>query len=344
MTPYLSARSRGLVPRFPHLEKADLLECEAVVYDSFTHLGKSYRITRELQAGLIDCSTLVSQSHWTGAAVQMPFIAETQRTAVNGYFVDRSDLSPGDCIYAYPTKDEAPGGRHNHVVLFIGADETGKLWAIESRPESGVALVELSSVSFRGGIKRFCPEPMRSFGRGHWTDLATRVPKLGRLGARLTSRYHCSSVSRHAGTDIYGAVGSIVLSPFAGVVSRLQTLPSGDKMVHQWSESDSLFSVLGPLASTERLKVGARIERGEILGRAVGGASPTGCNASPNYPRSQRLHWELWTPERLGQSPAPGLADTIRLPPTSNGEALVAQNAVYQVKRDTVGPCLKWEA
>jgi cell wall-associated NlpC family hydrolase len=344
MMSYPSARSRGLVPRFAHLEKADLLECEAVVYESFTHLGKSYRITRELQAGLIDCSTLVSQSHWVGAAVQMPFIAETQRTAVNGYFIDRSDLSPGDCIYAYPTKDEAPGGRHNHVVLFIGADEAGKLWAIESRPESGVGLVELSSVSFRGGIKRFCPEPMRSFGSGHWTDLATRVPKLGRLGARLTSRYHCSSVSRHAGTDIYGAVGSIVLSPFTGVVSWLQALPSGDKMVHQWSESDSLFSVLGPFAPTERLKVGARIERGEILGRATGGASPTGCNAIPGHPRSQRLHWELWAPERLGQSPAPGLAATVRLPPASNGETLVAQNAVYQVKRDTVGPCLKWQA
>jgi hypothetical protein len=343
MTSYLSARSRGLVPRFSHLEKADLRECEAVAHESFIHLGKSYHITRELRPGLIDCSTLVSQSHWTGAAVQMPFIAETQRTAVNGYFVDRSDLVPGDCIYAYPTKDEAPDGKHNHVVLFIGADETGELWAIESRPESGVALIELNSVSFRGGIKRFCPEPMRSFGQGYWADLAARVPKLGRLGARLTSQYDGSPVSRHAGTDIYDVVGSMVLSPFAGVVSRLQTLPSGGNMVHQWSESDSQFSILGPIALTGRLRVGSRIERGDVLGRAVGGACPTGCNAIPGHPRSQRLHWELWAPERLGQSPAPGLAATIRLPPTSNGEALVAQNAVYQVKRGTVGSCLKWQ-
>lgn len=85
-------------------------ECDAVARAALEHLGKRYRITRELRNGLIDCSTVVSQAHWIGAAVRVPFIAESQRNAANATAVESiADVLPGDVLVAYPSVAASPG-------------------------------------------------------------------------------------------------------------------------------------------------------------------------------------------------------------------------------------------
>src|SRR4051812_24507907 len=73
-------------------------EALSVISASATFAGWRYQITREQADGLIDCSSLVSQSHWLGAAIGMPFIAETQRLAYSGIDVARNELRPGDVL------------------------------------------------------------------------------------------------------------------------------------------------------------------------------------------------------------------------------------------------------
>jgi hypothetical protein len=338
MMSYKKALSMSLTPRFPHLEQAELRECDAVALSSFEHLGKKYKITRELQKNTIDCSTVVSQSHWIGAAVQLPFIAETQRRAVNARTVERADMLPGDSIYAYAKKEDSPGGRHNHVVLFIGNDDGGTPWAMESREESGAVLTELSSVSFAGGIRRFCIEPLRIFAEGPWSRIVRQVPKLGRLGARLTVGYRGGG--RHTGLDIYWPPGSAVISPLAGSVVDVHMTMHGRSMIGIWSARDSMYSVVGPISVAPGISAGLDVRLGDLLGAPMGGVSATGCNAIPQFSWRERLHWELWASRSYGASPAPDLiCETF---PSGIGlrEDLVAQNALYFVKQGRLGVCL----
>lgn len=331
---------RQVASRFPHLELSELRECDAVAYSAFEHMGKSYRITRELWPDVIDCSSLVSQSHWTGAGIQTPFIAETQRHASNARVVEPADLLPGDAIYAYRSKSEAPGGRHNHVALFLGTDQMGEPWAVESREETGVTLSELSKVRFDGGIRRFCIEPLRVFPQGMWSQLARRVPKLGRLGARLTANY-AGGPRRHHGTDVYIDDGCYVTSPLSGtIVTTFKTHSSSGVFIGVWSSYRSTCSLVGPVSAASEFRIGQNLDEGDVLGMPSRGTGPGGCNTIPNPPGTVRLHWELWTQAGRDISPARGLQCSW-LPRGFNDRlSLSAQNPIYSLKQGSIGSCV----
>jgi hypothetical protein len=327
------------VPRFPHLEVPDLRECDSVARCALEHVGKSYRITRELWPGLIDCSTLVSQSHWSGAAIQTPFIAETQRRASNARAVERADLLPGDAIYSYSSAAEAPGGRHNHVALFLGRDESGTSWTIESREETGVVFTRLHEVKFGGGIRRFCLAPLRVFPNGPWSRLAPRVPKLGRLGARLTASY--LSLRRHSGIDIYVDADWPVLSPLSGtVVAIFKTSPSSGSFIGIWSSRHENCSLLGPVNVRPGLRVDQDIQAGVFLGSPAHGPGPGGCNIIPRPPGAVRLHWELWAGSGFAVSPARDLRCAWLPRGLDVRASLLAQNPIYAMKRGDIGSCV----
>jgi cell wall-associated NlpC family hydrolase len=325
--------------RFPHLATTQLRECDAVALAALEHLGKAYRITRELHPGLIDCSTVVSQAHWTGAGIQTPFIAESQRRARNASTVEMDDLLPGDAIYAYRSREESPGGRHNHVGLFLGDDEDGKAWVIESREETGAVLTELSGVQSGGGIRRFCIEPHRVFPNGDWPELVRRVPKLSRLGSRLTANY--GSGRRHRGIDVYVEINWPVISPITGTVIEIRKVSGSlGSFVGIWSRKLSCYSVLGPLSTAVNIRRGADISQGDLLGGPVHASAPAGCNTVPNAPGAVRLHWELWAPEKFGVSPASDLP-SYDLPRRSRTTGdVVAHNSLYAMKRGDIGCCV----
>jgi hypothetical protein len=327
------------LPRLDCLDVPHPRECDAVARCALEHVGKSYRITRELWPGLIDCSTLVSQSHWVGAAIQTPFIAETQRRASNAMIVEPADLLPGDAIYSYPSKDEAPGGRHNHVALFLGNDQEERPWAIESREETGVALIRLQDVKFGGGIRRFCIEPLRRFPPGMWSRLVPRVPKLGRLGARLTASY--LGARRHSGIDLYVEADWLVVSPLSGTIMTVfKTSPFSGSFIGIWSSRHGACTLLGPVDISAGLRVGQEVQAGRVLGSPVHGPGPGGCNTIPSPPGAVRLHWELWAQVGFGVSPASDLTCAWLPRRFDHGTALVAQNAMYALKRGDVATCV----
>jgi cell wall-associated NlpC family hydrolase len=93
-------------------------------------LGASYEQFEELRSrhgrGSIDCSTLVSQSHWEGALIVVPFTAEGQRKSSRGKAISSIDLAePGDVMVKYPSLEDSPDRRHNHVGIFLGRDGLG---------------------------------------------------------------------------------------------------------------------------------------------------------------------------------------------------------------------------
>jgi hypothetical protein len=328
-----------VVSKFPHLISEEMRECDSVACAAFDHLGKAYRITRELWPGLIDCSTVVSQAHWTGAAIQTPFIAETQRLATNAIAVSYDEMLPGDAIYAYPSRRDSPGGRHNHVALYLGKDQHGIPWVLESREETGASLVELNAIKFDGGIRRFCIEPLHIFRRGSWSRLVQRVPKLGRLGCRLTSQYGVSR--RHRGCDIYVERSWPVISPINGtIVSVFRTGAFTDLFVGIWSSENYACSLVGPIKAHSRIKVGTEVAKGESLGSAGEGAGPGGCNVIPQPPGACRIHWELWDSTSAAASPADGLSCDWLPSRLTRSVQLYSLNAVYELKREMVGSCV----
>lgn len=307
-------------------------ECESVAHAATRHLGKSYRITRELSETTIDCSTLVSQSHWIGAGVQTPFVAESQRLAVNGLQVGWDELVPGDCIYAYRDRQSSPGGRHNHVALYVGTDRTGEPWAVESLDPSGVHFLPLERVRDAGGIRRFCPNPQILYPPGEWTALAERVPKLGRLGARLTSRG--ASRTRHSGTDVYLPNRTRVVSPFDGEVVGVFPV-RGRPTLLLLANQEGLWTLMAPL-ELEPLNPGERVTRGQLVGRLVTDR-PMACNAIP-LQGPAKLHWEIWTESPAATGPAPGLAFEMGpIPKLGRNAPRVALNPIYLVKIGIVG-------
>jgi hypothetical protein len=327
------------VPRFPHLRQDDLRECDSVAMAALEHLGKQYRITRELHPGLIDCSTVVSQSHWVGAGIQTPFIAESQRTAANSFAVDPKDLLPGDAIYAYPGRKFSPGGRHNHVVLFLGHDDNHVPWAIESREDHGAILITLDNVLFDGGIRRFCINPRRVFPTNSWTDLVRRVPKLGRLGARLTAKY--GSCDRHRGLDIYNTYDDLmVASPLTGSILDIVRVRDRGSFAGLWSPESRVYTVVGPVITGDAIRVGKDVEQGDILGEMASGPSPGGCNLIPGVVRAKRVHWELWAPPEFGLSPAQNLRCDWLPRSIAHESALIPHNPIYTLKLGKIGSCI----
>jgi hypothetical protein len=315
-------------------------ECVSVAGSALKHVGKKYLITRELRPGYIDCSTIISQAHWEGAAVQTPFIAESQRLAPSGIFVaGRDELLPGDSLIEYPSRYMAPGGRHNHVAMFLCHDPWGGSWAIEARESSGAEIVDFRNIRSDGGIKRFCPNPNTSFENGRWRTLAAAVPKLGRLGARLTARYTDSD--RHAGTDIYAATESTIFAPIAGVVTDLQMHLGLPISVEIYNDAQRISTLLAPIATDPKISVGQEIVRGDAIGRIDKSRKWIGCNAIPAMRGLCSLHWELWSGVNLGYPPAEGIGSS-RSACWPAGKA-TPYNPVYAVKIGIVAAPLPGE-
>jgi Peptidase family M23 len=304
-------------------------ECVSVALAALRHVGKSYRITRELREEYIDCSTIVSQAHWEGAAVQTPFIAETQRLAPSATPVASLDeIMPGDIFIAYPSRETSPGGRHNHVAMFLCGDPNGEAWAIEAREATGAVILGLEKIRFAGGVRRFCPNPDKTFEPGAWRDLALQVPKLGRLGARLTADYLGSR--RHTGTDLYASPGSVVFAPTDGEVISIVMRSGLGISVEIGNTSEGISTLLAPLAINKDISPGQRVTAGEPLGRLDGDRKYLGCNAIPRLRDRRPLHWELWSARNLGYPGTPGLSPAGRIDAAHPRSS--AYSPIYAVK------------
>jgi hypothetical protein len=316
---------------------AESIECVSVARSALKHVGKKYLITRELLPDVIDCSTIISQAHWEGAAVQTPFIAESQRIAPSGTFVAGSgEILPGDSLIEYPSRHLAPGGRHNHVAMFLCGDPAGEAWAIEAREAKGVEIVDFREVRSDGGIKRFCPNPNTSFKHGSWQALAIAVPKLGRLGARLTARYTDSV--RHAGTDVYAIPGTAVVAPISGVVADMQIRNGLPISAEIYSPARGMSTLLAPVVPLSGIHVGQEVAVGDVVGMLDGSRKWIGCNAIPARRGLCFLHWELWSKADLGYPAAQGIE-----PSRSAGwtaDQATPYNPIYAVKVGVIAPPL----
>jgi hypothetical protein len=307
-------------------------ESESVALCALTFLGRRYRITREFVPGYIDCSTVVSQAHWWGAAVQTPFIADTQLQAVNSERVDLASLLPGDAIYLYSSGSKSPGGKHNHVVLFVGLDESGRKWGVESRDPDGVRLTPIDALTVGGGIRRFCPSPGKRFEDGMWAPLVRRVPKLGRIGARLT--FPTNTSIRHVGTDIYLPPRTAVYSPLSGHVDGVLGRSRGCKALAIQS-TRGYRTILAPIAEC-KLHPGDPVEQGDWLGLSAPVRLP-GCNIVQPLIGTVPVHWEVWgrSSQRLS---APGLSEQLSfVAPPRSSRPRYCMNAAYLLKMGWIG-------
>lgn len=269
---------------------------DTVVDEALRMAGFCYRITREQRPGLIDCSSLVAQSHWFGAAVGTPFIAETQRLAYSALDVTELPRRQADVLIRWPSRQAAPGGRHNHVALFLGRDRRGDDWALESAEGVGVRAVRIREPEWAlGGVRRFLP-PGGHGDASTFSDalcLARGVPKLGRLGARLTAGY--DPKRRHRGVDVYVPSAMIVRAPQAGrlMFTDAHATGHGDTAL---IEGVSSLTLIGPLTVQGRAPSGM-VQAGDIIG-TVGDRSAPGCNTIPALRlRARRLHIEHWAKE-----------------------------------------------
>ncbi|MDO8573053.1 MAG: peptidoglycan DD-metalloendopeptidase family protein [bacterium] len=232
-------------------------------------LDFSYQRSEELDdKTTIDCSTLVSQSYWEGAAIGIPFVAENQRTAMSGQTVSSlSEMIPGDVLVKYASLNEAPDKTWNHVGLYLGRDFDGEQWLIESTSKFGVRLSKVTDFDQKGGLKRFTfsKTVFDLFVANEALRLTTLVPKFGRLGVR---QYCISGATRlaHKGLDIYVNEGTCVYATLSGKVSLI-----GDDIEKSFGVSimgDNLivrYLMLGELFVQE----GAIVSKGVLLGKIV---------------------------------------------------------------------------
>lgn len=298
-------------------------ECMTTVAAACRFAGWRYKITRELSEGWIDCSTLVSQSLWTGAAVAAPFIAETQRLAYSASTVAAGEWLPGDVLVRYPSREESPDGRHNHVGLYLGKDTGGTAWVMESREPAGVRALPLYDEAALGGARRFLPNPTRVFADQQGAlRLAAATPKLGRIGARLgvTRAYPHA----HRGIDVYFDGPVEVLAPIAGSVY------CEDGSVHVRGEGEDEVVVLSGL---ETAPVARDVERGAVLGRCASGRHDT-CNDVPALGRTNGLHVEYWSARSPGYHEERSVTATGYAP---GATVLRAYNPIYAMKLGLIG-------
>jgi len=84
----------------------------------------AYKRDEELvDAKTVDCSTLTSQSHWEGALINIPFIAENQRTAFSGETIDGFDkMIPGDVLIKFVSIIKKDQSSHLHLEVEITDD------------------------------------------------------------------------------------------------------------------------------------------------------------------------------------------------------------------------------
>lgn len=304
----------------------------AVAREALLRIGDVYGVRRELSPGVLDCSTLVSQSMWVGAGVRTPFRAEMQRTDPLARAVNWTALTYGDLAFRYESAADSPGGSHNHVAMYVGTDRAGDRWCVESSETRGVILTPLEPGLHQGGFRRFCPRPDVSFPTRNWQPIARSVPKLGRLGCRLTAATPTHH-RLHLGTDIVIKQTAPIVAPVSGVITRIMQGSGTGCFLEIESPCPSLsVQVMGPIAGLCRI-VGDAVARGEFLG--ISSADYVhGCNVLRHLGHS-RLHWESWGLERCGGLGHFDLRFSNR--GTAIGQRdrreLLAQNPVYLVKR-----------
>jgi murein DD-endopeptidase MepM/ murein hydrolase activator NlpD len=247
-------------------------ECILVVQRALRFLALGYEQSEELTTNTVDCSTLTSQSHWEGAVVGIPFVAESQRTATSARTVhEPEELLPGDVLVKYSSLRESPDPAHNHVGIFVGADAQNEKWLVESVGGHGGRLTRLAEFGARGGIRRFLPAPLVSFGDANAKAalrLAKRVPKLGRFGAR---QYTTAGQERrlHLGVDIYVPAGTPVVAPLSGTVRVLELDGESAGAVHIQSVTGELLAVLGHVEP--RVANATTVTRGQFIGEVTPG-------------------------------------------------------------------------
>ncbi len=332
--------SQELAPGLALLERSragiPLSEAEAVAICSLDFVGFTYGISRELRPGEIDCSTLISQAYWLGAGIRLPFRADDQLRSPMAESVNAADLLPGDLVFAYPSASESFNGRHNHVAMALGKDGWGEDWVIESSDPDGAHYARLAHARLGGGFRRISNHTAPGLGTGEWIDLARRVPKLCRLGARLTSGTSTHH-RRHMGTDIVLDAPTSIAAPVSGRVSRLvYTQGSEVAAIEVLAADRNSVHVLGPFGRTE-CSLGEDVVRGQVLGR-TSSVPVAGCNVTQLTRRRHRVHWEVWATERSRATYEPLLPFEQRMTavgPTS--PPMLAQNPVYLMRLGAVG-------
>ncbi|MFC5001917.1 M23 family metallopeptidase [Dactylosporangium cerinum] len=308
--------------------RASPLECTSVAIASLDHLAKRYHRSRQLLPGQIDCSTLVSQAHWDGAAVQTPFIAENQRTARSAAVVaGLADALPGDVLVAYASLEAAPGGRHNHVALVLESDGQGDGWAIQASESAGTQIIRLTQARLGGGIRRFCPNPLVVYAAGDWAELVRRVPKLGRLGVRLKQPW--AAVRRHSGVDVAVEHGTPIRASIGGTVS----LHKSEASIVVRDEQLRLTSALLPVVADPRLADGDTVARGDVLGTSAPPVASLPCDPTVSSAARPHVHWELWSDAPMGYHPSV----TVAAPAGFSDPGYRAYSPVYAVKLGKVG-------
>lgn len=291
-------------------------EARQVVTTAMRFVGRTYRITREMTGDTIDCSTLLSQAHWLGAGIGIPFIAENQRTAVNGVEVGLHELIPGDAIFAYPSVEHSPDRLHNHVAMYLGADDNDVEWVMESRAPSGVKFSRLEDAFSDGGCRRFTLNPLQIFDQNGWLEMAAAVPKLGRLGSRLTSG--STGRRRHTGVDLYVHNSGVpVWSPIAGIANY-----QNGRVVVTGRQSEVVLEPVEPVDDFPR-----PVRRGSILGTLGRFRGSRPCNMVPGFQSLPHLHLELWSA---------GAESFYIQPGAPQRDAYLACNAVYAAKSGTL--------
>lgn len=255
----------------------------------------TYKRDEELvDAKTVDCSTLTSQSHWEGALIGIPFIADSQRRAFSGKTISSfEEMIPGDVVTLFPSLDASPDKTFNHVALYLGKDKSGQQWVLESNSRDGVRITKLEEFNPKGGIKRFTQtdEVFSSLDAEKAVELAQSVPKFGRLGVQ---QYRVSETPRtsHTGLDLYFPVGTPVFSTIEGKV----------KLIKNETEDSSGIEIIGNNGLTVRylmleginVKDGDEIKEGEVIGKITNPSDKSDVKYSPiKQNELSHLHLEV---------------------------------------------------
>lgn len=237
---------------------------------AISYLGLNYLRTEELQPKTIDCSTLTSQSYWEGAMLGIPFTADRQRSAPDAIDIDATSILPADIVVKYPSLQASPDKTYNHVGLFLGrADNVD--YVIESNSKEGCVISTLEEFGPNGGFKRYLKnehicikEPI--YHRLH--QIAQKVPKLSRLGARQYYKMVETGRMIHKGIDIYVPEGTVVVAPIDGVLTRNKLVEEETNCVVITNPSNNIICTLGNINTNNNLS-NSNVKKGQVIGKIV---------------------------------------------------------------------------
>ena len=164
---------------------------QQVIRTSLRWLGAPYGITTATGGAYLDCSSLVSQSHWEAAGILVPFTVAGQHQSMWAEDVPSlASATVGDVLIRYDAD-------RKHAGMLAGWDDERHL-VLESVPSEGCRLVPIKAFGPVTVIRRFIRERNPSSVGLAWTALARATPKVGRHGARLDR----PGQHRHHGFDI----------------------------------------------------------------------------------------------------------------------------------------------